>query len=207
MTNKTALDPPGAAARSQAPPGGRDPAAEFERIYRACVDPVTAFFARRSTDPQAVADLTADTFTAAITSLGTFDPGKGTARAWVFGIARRVYAAHCEASARQRDQVLRLAGRRDLPPDHIGELEARIDAERSGRRLLRSLAALPEPDRAAVELVDLAGLRPSEAAGVLGTSAGALRMRLMRARARLRREASAETGTETKDSIAKWGQP
>jgi RNA polymerase sigma-70 factor (ECF subfamily) len=207
VTNKTALDPPGAQARAQPPPGGRDAVAEFERIYRACVDPVTAFFARRTTDQQAVADLTADTFTAAITSLGTFDPGKGTARAWVFGIARRVYAAHCEASARQRDQVLRLAGRRDLPPDHIGELEARIDAERSGRRLLRSLAALPERDRAAVELVDIAGLRPGEAAGVLGTSAGAVRMRLMRARARLRREASGQPGTGTDDIITNGDQP
>ena len=197
MTNKTALDPPGSRAHPGGPPGPgrerRDAVGEFERLYRANVDAVTSFFARRTTDPQAVADLTADTFVAAITSMGTFDPGKGTARAWVFGIARRVHAAHCEARARQHDQARRLAGRRDLPPDHIEELEARIDAERSGRRLLRSLSALPEPDRAAVELVDIAGLRPAEAAKVLGTTAGALRMRLTRARARLRREAGAAT--------------
>ena len=89
--------------------GGR--AAEFERLYRANVADVTAYFARRSTDPQAVADLAAETFTAAITSFGTFDPRKGTARAWVFGIARRVYAAHCESLSQQRAKVLRLAGR------------------------------------------------------------------------------------------------
>ena len=70
--------------------------AEFERLYRANVDAVTAYFARRSADPQVVADLTADTFVAAITGFSSFDPRKGTARAWVFGIARRVYAAHCE---------------------------------------------------------------------------------------------------------------
>jgi DNA-directed RNA polymerase specialized sigma24 family protein len=62
-------------------------AAEFERLYRANVEAVTAYFARRSTDPNVVADLTADTFVTAITSFGSFDPGKGTARAWVFGIA------------------------------------------------------------------------------------------------------------------------
>jgi DNA-directed RNA polymerase specialized sigma24 family protein len=39
-----------------------DAAAEFERLYRDNVKAVTSFFARRSADPQTVADLTADTF-------------------------------------------------------------------------------------------------------------------------------------------------
>jgi hypothetical protein len=34
--------------------------AEFERLYRANVDVVAAYFARRTADPQVVADLTAD---------------------------------------------------------------------------------------------------------------------------------------------------
>jgi RNA polymerase sigma factor (sigma-70 family) len=170
-------------------PGGAA-AAEFERIYRAQVDAVTGFFARRSADPQTVADLTADTFVQVITSFGSFDPGRGSARAWVFGIARRVYAAHCEAYSQQQAKVVRLAGRRDLGPDQVGELLDRIDAERVGRRLVTELIALPALDRQVVELVDLAGLRSKEAASVLGLSAGAVRMRLMRARARLRKAAS-----------------
>jgi DNA-directed RNA polymerase specialized sigma24 family protein len=43
-------------------------------------------------------------------------------------------------------------------------------------------------DRWAVELVDLVGLTPKEAATVLDVSSGALRVRLFRARARLRKE-------------------
>jgi RNA polymerase sigma-70 factor (ECF subfamily) len=35
--------------------------AEFEALYRANVTVVTAYFARRSAEPQTVADLTADT--------------------------------------------------------------------------------------------------------------------------------------------------
>jgi RNA polymerase sigma factor (sigma-70 family) len=183
-----------AAATSQA--GGtraRDPtdgaAAEFERLYRANVEAVTAYFARRSADPHVVADLTADTFVTAITSFGSFDPVKGTARAWVFGIARHVYAAHCEAYVHQQDRLQRLAGRRDLEPDQVEELLDRIDAERAGRDLVTGLGILPGRDRALVELVDLAGLRPAEAAAVLGVTPGAARMRLMRARAQLRRHA------------------
>ena len=64
-----------------------DAVAGFEALYRANVAAVTAYFARRSADPQTVADLTADTFVQAIMSFATFDPRKGTPRAWVFGIA------------------------------------------------------------------------------------------------------------------------
>lgn len=145
------------------------------------------YFARRSADPHIVADLTADTFVEAIASFGSFDPDRGTGRAWLFGIARRVYAGYCEARSRQHERVARLAGRRELEPDQVGELLDRIDAERAGRALVSELTALPEVERAVVELVDLAGLAPKEAAEALGLSCGAARMRLLRGRARLRR--------------------
>jgi RNA polymerase sigma factor (sigma-70 family) len=168
---------------------GDGAAAEFERLYRANVEAVTAYFARRSTDPHVVADLTADTFVTAITSFGSFDPGKGSARSWIFGIARHVYVAHCEAYGRQQGRLQRLAGRRDLESDQVEEMLDRIDAERAGRDLVTGLGMLPDRDRALVELVDIAGLAPKEAAAALGVTPGAVRMRLMRARARLRRDA------------------
>jgi RNA polymerase sigma factor (sigma-70 family) len=179
---------------------GTGATAEFERLYRANVDAVTAYFARRAADPQGVADLTADTFVAAITSFGSFDPRKGTARSWVFGIARRVYASYCEAYSQQQHRLQRLAGRRELDPDQVGELLSRIDAERACRDMLAELAALPEKDRAAIELVDLAGLRPQEAAAALGLAPGTVRMRLLRARARLRAKAKQqEDGAQAPD--------
>ena len=163
--------------------------AEFEALYRANVAVVTAYFARRSAQPQTVADLTADTFVQAITSFATFDPHRGTPRAWVLGIARRIYAAHCQAHSQQRSRVERLAGRRELAPDEVGDVIDRIDAERAGRALVSGLTTLSAADRAVVELVDLVGLQAREAATVLGIAPGTLRMRLMRARARLRKAA------------------
>jgi DNA-directed RNA polymerase specialized sigma24 family protein len=68
-------------------------------------------------------------------------------------------------------------------------LAARIDAERPGRELLVHLARLSARNREVVELVDIAGLTPTEAALALGTTPGALRVRLFRARARLRKGA------------------
>lgn len=181
-------------------PVGDDATAEFERIYRANFAAVTAYFARRSADPQTVADLTADTFVQVITSLSTFDPRKGTARAWVFGVARRIYATHCEAHSQQRNKVLRLAGRRELAPDHVDDLLDRIDAERAHRALVTELTTLPALDRAVIELVDIAGLGSREAASALGIAPGTVRMRLMRARARLRKATSRTTDQSNGDS-------
>jgi RNA polymerase sigma-70 factor (ECF subfamily) len=188
-------------AQARRPAADTGAAADFERLYRANVDAVSAYFARRSGDPQAVADLTADTLVAVITGFGSFDPRKGTARAWTFGIARRVWASHCEAYRQQQDKAQRLAGRRDLDPDQVEELVDRIDAERASRQLMADLVTLPERDRAVVELVDVAGLTPKEAAAALGLAPGTARMRLMRARARLRSTATEPIRSDSHDEI------
>jgi RNA polymerase sigma-70 factor (ECF subfamily) len=161
--------------------------AQFEMIYREHVGAVTSYFARRTGDPQVAADLTADTFVAAITSFASFDLKKGSPRAWLFGIARHVFARHCERSARGRHAVARLGGYRVLEIDEAAELVERIGAERPGRVLLESLAELSATDREVVDLVDLAGLTPQEAATALRISPGALRVRLFRARHKLRK--------------------
>ena len=170
-------------------------AREFERLYRANVDAVTAYFARRTSDPHLIADLTADTFVEVITGFGSFDPRKGTARAWVFGIAGHVYAAHCESFSRQQHRLERLACGWDSDHDQVEELLERVDAERAGRELIAALATLPERDRAVIELVDIAGLASKEAAAALGLPPGTTRMRLMRARARLRKTTADSTFT------------
>lgn len=161
---------------------------EFERVYRGNVDVVMAYFARRCTEPQVVADLTSETFVRAAGGFGGFDPRRGSPRAWIFGIASHVYAGHCEQTANGRATVARLAGRRALEHDEIEELAGRIDAESTGRELLESCARLPDLERAAIELVDLAGLTPKEAAAALGVSRAGLRKRLSRGRNRLRKE-------------------
>jgi RNA polymerase sigma-70 factor, ECF subfamily len=161
--------------------------ADFEAIYRANVRPLTAFFARRCGEPQVVADLTSETFVQAIGSLASFDPRRGGARAWLFGVARHVYARHCERAANGSNALAALAGHRELEEDEVEDLAARIDDQRAGRELLTRLTELPELERAALELVDLDGLAPREAAAALGISRGALRVRLFRARTRLRK--------------------
>jgi RNA polymerase sigma factor (sigma-70 family) len=157
------------------PPGS--PLEEFEQVYLRNVDVLMGYFARRCRDPQTVADLTSETFVRAIEGFARFDPRRGSDRAWLFGIAARVFARHCEQSAGGRDAVARLGGRRPLDA-----------AEIEGAALMRRCERLPAVERAAIELVDLAGLTPQEAALALGVSRVAFRKRLSRARSRLREE-------------------
>lgn len=169
---------------------GANSAGWLEHVYRANVGAITAFFARRCSEPQEVADLTSETFLQAVRSSSTFDPGNGSPRAWLFGIARNVYAdRHAEATTAQR-LTERLAARIDLSDDEVDELASRIDDQKEGRQLLERCAGLPETERVAIELVDLAGLSTKEAATALSVTPGALRVRLFRARGRLRKGVS-----------------
>jgi RNA polymerase sigma-70 factor, ECF subfamily len=161
---------------------------EFEQVYLRNVDVLIGYFARRCREPQTVADLTSETFVRAMNGFAGFDPERGSDRAWLFGIASRVFARHCDQSASRREAVDRLRAHRSLAVDEIEEITGRIDAERDGAELMRRCAELPAVERAAIELVDIEELTPKEAAVALGVSRVAFRKRLSRARSRLRKE-------------------
>lgn len=165
---------------------------EFEQIYRSEFGSVVGYFARRYVDPQLVADLAADTFVAAIQAYGDLDPASISPRAWTIGIARRVNTRYQESDPRTEDPKRRRALQGLLDRAERKELMWRIDLERSSRELIERLQAMSKLDREAIELVDLCGLSGAEAARELGISAGALRVRLIRSRARLRREGGAD---------------
>jgi RNA polymerase sigma-70 factor (ECF subfamily) len=158
---------------------------EFEAVYRANFGPITAFFARRYSDPETVADLASETFGRAAGSYESFDRQRGTPRAWLFGIARRVHAHHSEQRTNESAARIRLTGHRPLDTDEFEEVASRVDAQREVQRLLEQLDQWPA-EKGALELVDVVGLAPGEAARALGISVPTLRVRLFRARHRLR---------------------
>ena len=161
---------------------------EFDRLYRQTVGTVLAYFARRSADPQIVADLTSETFERAAGAFRDFDARKCSARAWLFGIAAEVDALHRVPPGDGSQAAAVPTGHVALEASEVAELAAKIDAERTGRDLLARCGRLPALDRAAIELVELAGLMPEEAAAALGVYTSAVRIRLARARSRLMEE-------------------
>jgi len=166
---------------------GTDPVA-FTGFYRAHVDEVTRFVTRRVADPQLAADLTAEVFLAAIEAAARYRGSAGGPRTWLYGIARHVIAAEFRRSARERRAEGLIAGRRLLDADDVERLVEKIDASRRVRELHRELQALPEGERAVLELVSVDGLSVAEAAAALGIRPVTARVRLHRARRALQPE-------------------
>jgi RNA polymerase sigma-70 factor (ECF subfamily) len=157
----------------------------FESFYREHVDAVLRYATRRTDDPHDAADLVAEVFLAAIRSAESYREDLGSPLAWLYGIARNLAAAERRRAARSWDAESRISGHRLLDEDDIARLEERIDAERSSRSLLGQIARLPESQREVLELIAIDGLTTAQAAGVLGITTVAARVRLHRARSAL----------------------
>ncbi|HEY2354588.1 MAG TPA: RNA polymerase sigma factor [Gaiellaceae bacterium] len=158
----------------------------FERFYRAHVDAVQRFVVRRVDDPYLAADLTADVFVAAIESARSYRRGRGEPVAWLFGIARNVVVDEWRRNAKERRAAERIRGRELLSEDDLPALLERIDGEASARGLYRELSGLPAGERAVLELVAVDGLSVEDAGRALGIGGVGARVRLHRARRRLR---------------------
>ncbi len=165
----------------------RDPVA-FEAFYRRHLDRITGFAVRRCDGPEEVADLVAAVFLAVIESAPRFDPSRGEPVGWLFGVAANQLRMQRRGTGRQRGIAVRVSGQRLLDPDDVARLEERIDAERLAGDVRRAVARLPRGERAVFELVSREGLTPAQTGVALGISATAVRVRLSRARAKLRRE-------------------
>ncbi|MFG1617846.1 RNA polymerase sigma factor [Nonomuraea wenchangensis] len=159
----------------------------FEDFYLRHFDLMARFVARRTADPHAVADLTAEIFLAALHSRHTYRPGRGSETGWLYGVARNVLLAQRRRSEREARAVERIVARRLLDGDDIADLTDRIDAEEPARRALSAMADLPEGERALLELVVIDQLTVAEAAQALGIRVGTARVRLHRARRALRK--------------------
>jgi RNA polymerase sigma factor (sigma-70 family) len=187
-SQSTDSEPPdeGLVRRLSADPGA------FEAFYRQHVDRVIGFAARRVTEPADVADLVAATFVTALTAARSYDPQRGEPGAWLLGITARLIANARRRKVRESAALARFAGRRLIDQSDIERLEERIDAARCSQSVLAALDRLRPRAREALLLVSEAGLRPAEAARVLGISPAAFRMRLSSARRALDKAVAAE---------------
>ena len=174
----------------------------FENFYRAHVDAILGFVARRVDDPYLAADLTADVFLAAIDSAPSYRPNQGAPIGWLFGIARNVVAGERRRHARERRALSRVPAAAEMvEPDDLARLHARLDAEAESRRLYEAMAGLGDGERAVLELVALEGLSLRETARALGIRPVTARVRLHRARGRLQEELSSQTVGSTPQPV------
>lgn len=169
---------------------GTDPEL-FEAFYREHVEGVQRFVARRIGDREQIADLTAEIFLAAIGSAHRYRPRCGAPKAWLYGIARALVANYCRRQGRERAREERFRGSVLLDEEDVARMDARIDAAAQARRLYAAMDRLTEGERAVIELVAIDELTVSEAAAAVGVRPAAARVRLHRARRKLRAELEA----------------
>lgn len=140
--------------------------------------------------PDLAADLTAETFARALESLTSYDPARGRADQWLFGIARNVLGA----SYRQGRVEAAARARLGLPPlvldDHAIDAISRLshgDAD-----VVVALAELPDDQRYAIEAHVLEEREYAHIAGELQCSEAVVRQRVSRGLRALRTRRAGE---------------
>ena len=145
---------------------------ELEDVFRAHQEAVFAYFLRMAGDRHAAEELTQETFVRACGAAFRFR-GDSSVKTWVLGIAHRVLLEAVRAGLFERRPEIVDAAAPDDDPD------ARIDLE-------RALASLSVADREVLVMVDVLGFEPIEASRLFDITSEAMRVRLHRARGRLR---------------------
>jgi len=175
-----------------------DPELRFQQVYDEYHAKIFRYLTRVVGQSEAE-DLTQEVFVKVGQSLETFR-GEAQLSTWIYRIATNA------ALDRLRQPSVRHGGEKLLPVESIAEIKADQDI-RTGelkasteQKLIRSemngcireiIQALPERYRAVIVLSELEGLKDGEIAEILGVTLQAAKVRLHRARARLREELAA----------------
>lgn len=161
----------------------RDPNA-FRDLYDRYAERIYGYFVRRSGNPEAAVELTAETFAEAWQFRTRFrDEADGSAAPWLYGIARNVLLMSLRRGELERraSQQLGIAERLDIP------FEASVSPdERWADGADELLETLSPSLREAVRLRVVQELDYEKVGAELGTSASTARVRVHRGLAALR---------------------
>ena len=175
-----------------------DPELRFQQVYDEYHAKIFRYLTRVVGQSEAE-DVTQEVFVKVGQALETFR-GESQLSTWIYRIATNA------ALDRLRQPSVRHGGERLLPVESIAETKADVDI-RTGelkasteQKLIRSemngcirgiIQALPEHYRAVIVLSELEGLKDGEIAEILGLTLQTAKVRLHRARAKLRKELAA----------------
>lgn len=150
-------------------------------LYENHLEQVARYVVRR-TAPSDVQDVVAETFLAA---WRRFDELPEDSLPWLFATARNMIANRQRSARRHGALQKKLV---NGPAWVVVDIESQVDLSHVDERLWAAIAALPDAEREAFLLVAWDGLDTHRASRAAGCSAAAFRMRLHRARRRLRQQ-------------------
>jgi RNA polymerase sigma-70 factor, ECF subfamily len=146
----------------------------FEHMFRDHVDAIRRYSRSRLASLDEAEDVTQQTFLVAFRKLDELKDDH--ALPWLYGIARRTTLSHRRAQERQQRISMKMRLERVAPVQDAAALPL----------VFRALASLRELEQEVLLLHAVDGLSSSEAAAVLDCSPAAYRVRLHRARRKLR---------------------
>jgi RNA polymerase sigma factor (sigma-70 family) len=156
----------------------------FAVFYRRHVDVVLRVCARRGLTATEAADVTAETFVAALRARRRYRPGAGSARSWLLGIASHKLADDARRRARDRRALRELEPIELSQRDHLDYAELIAQEEASAAE--KALAALPDGQRAAIHARVVGGKSYEAIAHELSVSETVVRQRVSRGLAVMR---------------------
>lgn len=160
--------------------GGAD---GFATFYRRHVDSILRYQARSTRNAEVAADLTAETFAAALEAKDRFAPGGPPARAWLFGIAAKKVADYHRRGYAE-DRARRRLGMERIEPTE--EDIRRIDWLAGDVEVASLVDELPADQRLAVTARVVEDREYADIAGELHITQAGVRKRVSRGLASLR---------------------
>jgi RNA polymerase sigma-70 factor (ECF subfamily) len=168
----------------------RTDAHAFRELYDRYAKQIYGYHLRRTREPNAAHDLTAETFAQAWLSRRRFeDQAGGSAGPWLYAIAKHLVLASVRRSQLERAASTRLGllERLDREPSTVEPDETWLEG------LDEALAGIPDGQRAAIELRVVHDLSYDQVGEALGTTPRAARVRVHRGLHALRSQLSNET--------------
>ena len=162
-----------------------DPA-DFAAAFQGHFEAVYRFICRR-VGPGLAEDLAADTFATAYRRRAFYQPGRGSLRSWLYGIATNVLRNHWRAERRLLELDAQLTAGAGLAA-FSEAADDRVIASLLAPRLAAALISLTREQREVLLLYAWAELSHEEIAAALRIAPGTARSRLSRARAALREQ-------------------
>jgi RNA polymerase sigma-70 factor (ECF subfamily) len=160
---------------------------EFAELVRRYQSRVFAILHRYERDTHLVEDLAQETFVKAWRALEQFD-GRAPFEHWISRIAARTALDHLRRGQRRKNEV----GLPELGEDALDWLRSddeknELDARSAAEVLELAMRELPPADRVVITMQELEGRSVKEIAAAIGVSGLAVRVRAVRARAKLKR--------------------
>lgn len=156
--------------------------AAFLEIYRRHHDRVYRFAYRMTGSPHVARDVTQSCFAGLLEGLSRYDARRASLGTYLCAAARNLSLRHVSRAWRERP----LSGGGDTQPSREPGPEQRLLAEERARLVREAVLALPPLHREVLILAEYEDLGIAVIAQIVGAETGAVKVRLHRARRKLR---------------------